>query len=259
MSLKIKIVDIAIYIPARNVAKTLGQVIDRIPNDLKNVKEIFVIDNCSKDNTYQVGIEYKEKNGLDNLSIYKTDKDSGYGGSQKKAYKHVVDENFSIVVMLHGDAQYAPEYLPQIIEPLIKKEADMVFGSRITRDPVGGGMPKWKYIGNRILTKIENSVLGLNLSEYHSGYRAFSVSALRKLPFELLSNAYDFDTEIILLFILAKMKIVEVPIPTHYGKESVTIPMKELVKYSINILIHMAEFYFHKKGIFKQHKFVIQK
>ena len=138
--------------------------------------------------------------------------------------------------MLHGDAQYAPEYLPQILEPLIKGNCDMVFGSRFTQDPIGGGMPIWKYLGNKFLTKIENLVLGIDISEYHSGYRAFSVSALRKLPFELLSNDYHFDTEILILFVLAKMKIVEVSIPTHYGKESVSPKIIEVIKYSTNIL-----------------------
>lgn len=250
--------NIGIFIPARNVAQTLSETLDRIPVEIKkNVKEIFILDNDSTDATYNVGIEYKEKNKLHNLKIYRNSTNLGYGGNQKKAYNYAIEQNFDIIVMLHGDAQYAPEYLPQILQPLIDGEADMVFGSRFTGDPLKGGMPLWRYIGNRILTKIENTVLGINISEFHSGYRAFSVSALKKIPFEKISNDFHFDTEIIIQFVLAKMKIHEVPIPTHYGKESSSTTVSELYTYSTNILIDMIKFFFHKKNIWKQEKFTV--
>ena len=159
--------------------------------------------------------------------------------------------------MLHGDAQYAPEYLPQILQPLIDGKTDMVFGSRFISNPLKGGMPLWRYIGNKILTKIENSVLGINLSEFHSGYRAFNVSALKKLPFEKLSNNFQFDTEIIIQFVQGNMKISEVDIPTHYDRESSSISKSELCTYSTSILINMFKFFFHKKNIWKQEKFIV--
>ena len=250
--------NIGIFIPARNVSKTLTNTLDRIPENIKkNVKEIFILDNDSIDATYDTAVEYKIKNKLHNLKIYKNNTNLGYGGNQKKAYDYAIDQNFEIIVMLHGDAQYAPEYLPQILQPLIDGKTDMVFGSRFISNPLKGGMPLWRYIGNKILTKIENSVLGINLSEFHSGYRAFNVSALKKLPFEKLSNNFQFDTEIIIQFVQGNMKISEVDIPTHYDRESSSISKSELCTYSTSILINMIKFFFHKKNIWKQEKFIV--
>ena len=248
--------DVAIFIPSRNVANTLSKVLDRIPDDIKNqVGEIFIIDNDSKDRTYLIGVEYKEKNQMHNLKIYKNEKNLGYGGSQKKAYQYAIDKGFKIIIMLHGDAQYPPENLKNLLIPLMNEEADLVFGSRIINDPLGGGMPLWRFIGNKLLTKIENRVLGINLSEYHSGFRGFKISSLEKLPIKLLSNDYHFDTEIIIQFVQAKMKIIEVPIPTHYGHDSKSPTIIQTLKYSINILIDMLQLTSHKSGIWKQKKF----
>ena len=164
--------EIAIFIPERNVGTALITTIERIPEKIKNeVGEIFVIDNASSDDTYEIAVDFKERSKMNNLKIIKNEKNLGYGGSQKKAYSYAVKEGFQIIVMLHGDAQYSPEYIQDIIRPLQNEEADFVFGSRITGNPLEGGMPKWRYFGNRILTKIQNYVLNLNLSEYHSGYR----------------------------------------------------------------------------------------
>ncbi len=247
---------IAIFIPARNVSRTLPSVLDRIPEGLKKrVKEIFVMDNDSRDNTYMIGIEYKEKSNLQNLKIYRNERDLGYGGVQKKAYNYAINNGFDIVAMLHGDAQYAPELLPAILEPLEKGEADFVFGSRIKGNPMQGGMPAWRYAGNRLLTKVENAVLGLDLSEYHSGFRAFNVQMLKKLPFDRLSDDYHFDTEILIQFALAKTRIAEVPIPTHYGEESGSPTVMQTVAYSLNILRSMLMLLLHKRGIICQDKF----
>ena len=248
--------DVAIFIPSRNVANTLTKVLDRIPDDIKNqVGEIFIIDNDSKDRTYLIGVEYKEKNQMHNLKVYKNEKNLGYGGSQKKAYQYAIDKGFKIIIMLHGDAQYPPENLKNLLIPLMNEEADLVFGSRMSSDPLGGGMPLWRFIGNKLLTKIENRVLGINLSEYHSGFRGFKVSSLEKLPIKLLSNDYHFDTEIIIQLVQAKMKIIEVPIPTHYGHDAKSLTIIQTLKYSINILIDMLKLTSHKSGIWKQKKF----
>ena len=155
--------EIAIFIPERNVGTALITTIERIPEQIKNqVGEIFVIDNASSDNTYQIATDFKEKSKMNNLKIIKNEEDLGYGGSQKKAYDYAIKENFHIIVMLHGDAQYSPEYIQDIIRPLQEDEADFVFGSRITGNPLEGGMPRWRYFGNRLLTKIQNNVLNLN-------------------------------------------------------------------------------------------------
>ena len=123
--------------------------------------------------------------------------------------------------MLHGDGQYAPESLPEIVAPLIRGEADAVFGSRIMIKGAArkGGMPLYKFVGNRILSRFENAALGTELSEFHSGYRAYSVSALKQIPFERNSDGFNFDTQIIIQLHDAGMRIAEVPIPTYYGDE----------------------------------------
>ena len=132
-----------------------------------------------------------------------------------------IEDGLDIVVLLHGDGQYAPELLPEMVAPLLDGRADAVFGSRMLEPGRAreGGMPAYKYLGNRILTKVENTIAGMELSEWHSGYRAYSVAALEDVPFIKNSNAFDFDTEIILQFKEAGKQITEIPIPTYYGDE----------------------------------------
>ncbi|MEK6954519.1 MAG: glycosyltransferase family 2 protein [Candidatus Micrarchaeota archaeon] len=251
---------IAIFIPTYNAAHTLPRVIDRIPREIKKrVKEIIVIDNASPDNTYLTAIGYKQEKGLSNLNVIRNEHNLGYGGSQKKAYEYVLRKKYDIVVMLHGDAQYAPELLPKLLLPIEQGKADLVFGSRMKGNPLGGGMPIIRYMGNKFLTWVENLVLGMDLSEYHSGYRIYSCKALRKVRFDKCSNDYHFDTDILIQAKLLKFRIVEMPIPTHYGKEAHSPTPMQLVKYSLNILSEMAEFWLHKKGIAKNSKFILSK
>jgi len=247
---------IVIFIPAYNVSGTISRVIDRIPSELKNkLKEILVVDNASSDSTYLTVIGYKHDRNLQNLSIIRNKKNVGYGGNQKKAYQYAIKKGYDIIVMLHGDAQYAPEYIPKILQPLENGEADLVFGSRMKGNPLKGGMPVWKYFGNRFLTILENSVLSLSLSEYHSGFRAFNVNALKKIPFNLCSNDYHFDTDILIQFKIAKFKIEETPIPTHYGKDSKSPSILQLISYSWNIVASLVNYTLYRNGIIKRKKF----
>ncbi len=240
---------ILIFIPAYNAAKTLPLLLDRIPNNLKHkVKEIIIVDDASPDNTYLIGAEYKEKSGLKNLKIIRHEKNKGYGGNQKFAYKYAIDKGFDIVVMLHGDAQYAPEKIPYLLEPLEKDEADMVFGSRMSDKPLEGGMPIWKFLGNKFLTYIENKVLDLNLSEYHSGFRLYSCYALKKIPFELCSDSFHFDTDILIQFKIKNLRITERPIPTYYGEEKCHV---DVVDYGLNILKSLYDYKFKKSKKFQ--------
>ncbi len=187
--------ETAIFIPAYNAAATLPRVIERIPQNIKkDVVEILVIDNHSTDNTYMVAIDCKNKENLYNLQVIRNPQNMGYGGSQKIAYQHCADKGYKGVAMLHGDAQYAPELLGNLLEPILKGEADMIFGSRMKGDPRKGGMPLHRFLGNKFLTKIQNIFLGTSLSEFHSGYRVYSVDALKKVPFQNLSSDYHFDT-----------------------------------------------------------------
>lgn len=237
--------SLAIYIPAFNAAATLPKVLDRIPDRLKSaVGEIFVIDNNSPDHTNLVAIGYKQLNNMHNLEVIRNPENVGYGGSQKIAYQRCIDRGYSAVVMLHGDAQYAPELMNDLIQPILCGEADMVFGSRMKGDPRKGGMPIHRYWGNRFLTTIQNWILGTNLSEFHSGYRVYSIEALKKVPFTRLSSNYHFDTEIIIMFKHHNLRISEMPIPTHYGDEKNYV---NIWRYGMDVLVTTLTYFLHKR------------
>ena len=184
------------------------------------IEEVIVSDDHSQDSTYLVGLGYQQQSDLP-ITLIRQPTNLGYGGNQKAGYNLAIEHGLDIVVMLHGDGQYAPESLPEILAPLLADEADAVFGSRIMIKGAArkGGMPLYKYVGNRILSRFENAALGTDLSEFHSGYRAYSVAALKQLPFEQNSDGFNFDTQIIIQLHDAGMRIAEVPIPTYYGDE----------------------------------------
>lgn len=249
--------SIAIFIPTYNAAHTLPIVLDRIPSELKHsVQEIFIVDNASPDNSSLIAIGYKHESGLSNLRVFKNEQNRGYGGSQKFAYTYAIERGFDLIVMLHGDAQYAPEKIPYLLEPFEKNEADLVFGSRMTGHPLAGGMPLIRFLGNKFLTTIENAVLNWNLSEYHSGFRIFSCEALKKVPFELCSDYYHFDTEILVQFKILGLRVVERPIPTYYGAEKFH---GNIWKYGILVLSTMVEYILHRLNIRRVAKYDIGK
>ncbi len=212
---------IGILVVAYNAASTLAKVLDRIPAELRpDIEEVIVSDDHSQDSTYLVGLGYQQISDLP-ITLIRQPANLGYGGNQKAGYKVAIEHGLDIVVMLHGDGQYAPESLPDVLAPLLAGEADAVFGSRIMIKGAArnGGMPLYKYVGNRILSRFENAALGTELSEFHSGYRAYSVEALKQLPYDLNSDGFNFDTQIIIQFHDAGLRIAEVPIPTYYGDE----------------------------------------
>jgi 2-polyprenyl-3-methyl-5-hydroxy-6-metoxy-1,4-benzoquinol methylase len=213
---------IGILVVAYNAASTLASVLDRIPKHFRSrITQVFVCDDASDDSTYLVGLGYKQVATDLPLTIIRHRKNLGYGGNQKAGYRLAIEHGLDIIVLLHGDGQYAPEYLEDIVAPLERGECDAVLGSRmmIKGDARKGGMPLYKYVGNRILTRFENTMLGTSLSEFHSGYRAYSVQALASIPFERNSNGFNFDTQVIIQLVDAGRQIVEVPIPTYYGDE----------------------------------------
>ncbi len=150
------------------------------------------------------------------MTVLRNELNQGYGGNQKIGYTFAIERGFDVVVLLHGDGQYAPEEMPRLLEPLQEGRADAVFGSRMmtTFGALRGGMPLYKYVGNRLLTTVQNALLRTRLSEFHSGYRAYAVPALRRIRFPLNSNDFHFDTEIIIQLLNVGQRIVEVPIPT---------------------------------------------
>jgi len=158
---------IGIFVIAYNAVNKLDWTLDRIPEEVWNkVDEVFLFDDCSTDNTYYAAVGYKHVKTVDKLTIHRNAKNLRYGGNQKAGYDYAIGRGLDIVVMLHADGQYAPEVLPQLLEPLEREEADMVFGSRMAAggDPLAGGMPLYKYLGNRILTSIENGVMKITLN-----------------------------------------------------------------------------------------------
>lgn len=232
---------IGILIVAYNAQDTLEKVLDRIPVDfIKQIDAILVCDDASTDDTHKVGLSYQSKSQLP-LTIVRHEINLGYGGNQKTGYQWALENNLDLVVLLHGDGQYAPEYLPQMVEPIVSGRADVVFGSRmITQGGARqGGMPLYKFVGNKILTTLQNRLAKVSLTEWHSGYRAYSVASLRKINFLKNSDYFDFDSQIILQMIGARQRIVEIEIPTFYGDE---ISRVNGIKYGIKILIHTLKF-----------------
>lgn len=212
-----------IFIVAYNAEKTIESVLTRIPESLLEYDtEVLIIDDASADRTFEKGRAAGTAGKLPfKLTVLFNPVNQGYGGNQKIGFHYAIKENFDIVALVHGDGQYAPECLPELIQPLLNGEADAVFGSRMmTRwGALKGGMPLYKYVGNKVLTAYQNLLLRSNLSEFHSGYRLYSVEALKKVPFHLNTNVFHFDTEIIIQFMFAGLRIKELPIPTYYGDE----------------------------------------
>ena len=209
-----------ILVVTYNAASTLTKVLERIPEDIAGTDyRILILDDASSDETYDVGVQISH--GNNNVEILVNPVNQGYGGNQKIGYRYAVDHGFEVVALLHGDGQYAPEKLEELVLPILRGEADAVLGTRMTRPmrALAGGMPLYKLGGNRILTWIQNRLLKTSLSEFHSGYRAYSVAALAAVPFELNTNDFHFDTEIIIQFLRGGLRISEIEIPTYYGDE----------------------------------------
>jgi len=229
---------ILIFIPAYNVEKKIIKVIKKIPKTVfnkYNIKILIVEDN-SKDRSLMVIkkiIKKKINKAKINLISNKTNK--GYGGVQKIAFNYAIKKNFKYIIMLHGDNQYPADKILLLIRPLVTNKFDAVFGSRMINsiDALKGGMPIYKYIGNIVLTFLQNFLLSSNLSEFHSGYRSYKVSSLKKVKYKSNTNDFHFDTEIIIQFLKKKFKIKEIAMPTHYGDE---ISHLKSIPYGLNIV-----------------------
>ena len=213
---------IGVFVVAYNAESTLVSVLTRIPASVvEKVEQIFVFDDFSTDRTYEVGLGHSDTPAAAKLVMKRNARNLMYGGNQKAGYRYAMEQGLDIVVLLHGDGQYAPEVMDRLLGPLESDEADMVMGSRML-EPGGarhGGMPLYKYVGNRILTTIQNALLRQEFSEFHSGYRAYSVASLRSVNLDELTDSWHFDTQIILRFLERGYRIREVPIPTYYGDE----------------------------------------
>jgi glycosyltransferase involved in cell wall biosynthesis len=239
---------IGILVVAYNAATTLEAVLDRIPVDFRpRIATVLVGDDASGDSTHLVALGYQQLSTDLCIEVVRHPRNLGYGGNQKFGYQWAIDRDLDIVVLLHGDGQYAPELLPEITAPLERGEADAVFGSRMLARGAAraGRMPLYKFVGNRILTRFENAVMGVSLSEWHSGYRAYSVDALRSIPFHDNHDGFEFDTEVIVQLIEAGKRITEIPIPTYYGDE---ISHVNGMAYARDVCRDVLRYRAHKMG-----------
>lgn len=249
---------VLIFIVAYNAERTIQHVLSRIPRQMADFDtEVLIIDDSSHDRTFEVAREYR-KDGLPfPIRVLYNPVNQGYGGNQKLGFHYALRQQFDYVVLLHGDGQYAPEEMPRLIKPLIDGEADAVFGSRMMERAraLKGGMPLYKYVGNKILTGLQNRLLGCALSEFHSGYRLYATAALAQIPFERNSNDFHFDTEIIIQLLRAGLRIRELPIPTYYGDEICRV---NGVKYAFNVLKASVLARAQEFGVWYERKFDVR-
>ncbi len=247
-----------ILIVAFNHEKFIKKVLDRINQNLseKYNVEILINDDSSTDKTVEFAKEFINNNSKSQFKykILSNPENQGYGGNQKIGYHYAIKNHFDFVALLHGDGQYAPEYLEELVEPLNSNDTDAVFGSRmiIKGGALKGGMPLYKFIGNKILTFYQNTIFSTNFSEFHSGYRIYKVESLKKIPFEINSNDYSFDNEIIVQFLISKLTIKEKAIPTYYGDE---ISYVNGMKYAYQVFKINLKAKLQQLGIFYDRKF----
>ena len=245
-----------IYIINYNTEKFVKNTFQRINKKIfENYEtEILISDDSSTDKTLEEIKSIKETNANKiKITILSNPKNLGYGGNQKIGYYYAIENNFDYVALLHGDGQYAPELLNDLVLSLEKEKAQAVFGSRMISKfgALKGGMPFYKFVGNKILSYLQNKLLNSNLSEFHSGYRVYDVKALKKIPFNLNSNDYSFDTEIIIQLLFSNFKIFEISIPTYYGEEISYlngIPYAfRVMKESVKARLQRYEIFYDKK------------
>ena len=233
---------VIVVMPAYNAAKTLERTYADVPQN--QVDQIILVDDVSRDET----VEIARQLGLD-VIIHQ--QNLGYGGNQKTCYDAALAAGADVVVMLHPDYQYDATRIPALIQPILEGRAELMLGSRFLGDPLAGGMPRWKYISNRFLTTVENLAFGLHLSEYHTGLRAYSRRLLETIPYELNSNDFVFDQELIAQVVSAGMgrRIGEIGVPTRYFEEASSVGFQRSVVYGASTLRVVARYVLHRIGL----------
>jgi len=235
---------VVVVLPAYKAAKTLEVTYKEIPKDL--VDEVILVDDASPDDT----VEVAKSLGINHIKVHA--KNRGYGGNQKTCYETALDLGADIVIMVHPDYQYTPMLIPAIANIIASGLYDVVFASRILgKGALRGGMPMYKYIANRFLTLFQNIMMGQKLSEYHTGYRAYSKRALEAIDIEKNSDDFVFDNQITAQVFMAGFEIAEVTCPTKYFKEASSINFNRSVTYGLGVLRTSVQYFLHKKGIKK--------
>ena len=235
---------VIVVLPAYNASRTLEKTVSEIPSDI--VDEIVLVDDQSTDNTLEVA------KALGLYNIFSHQKNLGYGGNQKTCYKKALELNGDIVVMLHPDYQYTPHLIIPMISLIASGLYKVVFGSRILgMGALKGGMPIYKYFFNRVLTYIQNLLMNQKLSEYHTGYRAFSKEVLLSLDLEKNSDGFIFDNEMIAQIFSKGYEIAEITCPTKYNSEASSINLRSSIIYGLGVLRISFCYFFHRIGILK--------
>lgn len=233
---------IGILVVEYDAASTLTDTLSRIPVPFRcRITDVFVCDDANADGTSLVGLECQRVNPDLPITVIQRDTNLGYGGNQKASYRLAAECDLDIIVLLHADGQYAPELIPAMVAPIEIGACEAVFGSRMMQagGPRNWGKPLYEFLGNRILTAVENRVLGCELSEFNSGYRAYNVHTLSELDLALTSDGFDFDSQMTIALLGQRKRIIEVPIPSHNGSE--TCYVKDIV-YAFDVLKDVAAY-----------------
>jgi glycosyltransferase involved in cell wall biosynthesis len=218
---------VIVVMPAYNAAQTLVRTYSDIPAGV--VDHVILVDDVSRDDTVSIA-------KLLNIQVVVHRQNTGYGGNQKTCYDTALAEGAEVVVMLHPDYQYDATRIPDLIAPILDGEADMMLGSRFLGDPLAGGMPRWKYVANRFLTEAQNRVYGLRMSEYHTGFRAYSRRVLEAIDYHANSDDFVFDQEFVGQVVRAGFRIGEIPVPTRYFAEASSVNFRRSVVYGLATL-----------------------
>jgi glycosyltransferase involved in cell wall biosynthesis len=238
---------VIVVMPAYNAARTLERTYNDLPQEV--VDHVILVDDVSRDET----VEVAQRLGL---KVIVHVQNRGYGGNQKTCYIEALRDGADVVVMLHPDYQYDSRLVPQLIAPIQTREADLVLGSRLLGGgTLAGGMPRWKYLSNRFLTIVENAALGQQLSECHTGFRAYSRRLLETIPFLLNSDDFVFDTEVIAQTVAFGFQVSEIPVPTRYFAEASSVNFRRSVVYGLGTLAVMARYLLDRWGIRRSPQF----
>lgn len=238
---------VIVVMPAYNAAKTLHMTYADLPRDAVDL--VIVVDDGSSDETARIARDL-------GLELFVHHRNYGYGANQKTCYREALKAGADIVVMVHPDYQYDPTLLPDIVRPIREGRADVVLGSRLMgASSMKQGMPWWKFIANRFLTELENWVFGLSLSEYHTGYRAFSRQVLESVNVQMNSDGFIFDQEIMAQIVDLRLRITEVPVPTRYFAQASSASFVQSSVYGVKILWLLARYVLHRSGVAKQRQF----
>ena len=238
--------------PAYNAAQTLERTYADIPASI--VDRIILVDDLSRDQTVDIARNL-------GLQVIVHRQNRGYGGNQKTCYGAALEAGADVVVMLHPDYQYDATRIPALIEPILEGKVDLMLGSRFLGDPLAGGMPRWKYVSNRFLTIVENLAFGLHLSEYHTGLRAYSRQLLETIPYQLNSDDFVFDQELIAQVVAAGMRnrIGEIAVPTRYFEEASSVGFKRSVVYGLSTLRVVARYLLHRLRVRRSPKLIARR